>query len=76
MTEPSVKYLVALFKSVSHVMLAERILKEANVPYKLIPVPRIISTDCGICIRFLPEHSEVLENTLTGKVEAYTIRPL
>jgi hypothetical protein len=76
MTEPSVEYLVAVFRSVSHVMYAERILKEARVSHKLIPVPRKISSDCGVCIRFLPEHSEVFENTLTGKVETYTIRPL
>ena len=76
MTEPSVKYLVALFKSVSHALHAERVLKEANVPHKIIPVPRAISSDCGVCIRFLPEHSEVIENTLMGKVETYTIRPL
>jgi hypothetical protein len=76
MTEPSVKYLVAVFKSVSHVMYAERILKEAHVSHKLIPVPRKISSDCGVCIRFLPEHSEDLENMLTGKIETYTIRPL
>ncbi len=76
MTEPSVKYLVALFKSVSHALHAERVLKEANVPHKIIPVPRTMSSDCGVCIRFLPEHSEVLENTLAGKVETYTIQPL
>ncbi|MBA4417829.1 MAG: hypothetical protein C0392_07955 [Syntrophus sp. (in: bacteria)] len=76
MKEPSVQYQVALFESVSHVMHAERILKEAHVPHKLIPVPRIISSDCGVCIRFLPEHSEVLENTLAGKVEGFEIRQL
>jgi hypothetical protein len=76
MTEPHVQYLAALFKSVSHVISAERILKEAHVPHKIIPVPRKISSDCGVCIRFLPEHVELLENTLNGKAEAYTVRPL
>lgn len=74
MTDP--QYLAVLFQSVSHVIRAEHILKEAKVPHKLIPVPRTISSDCGICIRFLPEHGEVLEKTLTGKVENYNIRPL
>ncbi len=73
-TQP--QYLVALFQSVSHVISAERILKEAQVPHKVIPVPRKISSDCGVCIRFLPEHSELFQNTLNGKTEAYTIRPL
>ena len=76
MTEPHVHYLAALFQSVSHVVRAERTLKEAHVPHKIIPVPRKISSDCGVCIRFLPEDSEALENTLMGKVETYTVRSL
>ena len=76
MMDPSVRYLAALFKSVSHVIRAEKILKEARVPHKVIPVPRQISTDCGVCIRFLPEDREFLEKTLAGKVESYDIRPL
>lgn len=76
MTEPIAQYLAALFQSVSHVISAERILKEAQVPHKIIPVPRKISSDCGVCIRFLPEHSELLESALNGKAEAYTVRPL
>jgi hypothetical protein len=76
MTDPHAQYLAALFQSVSHVISAERILKEAQVPHKIIPVPRKISSDCGVCIRFLPEHSELFENTLNGKAEVYSIRPL
>jgi hypothetical protein len=76
MTEPHVQYFAALFQSVSHVISAERILKEAQVPHKIIPVPRKISSDCGVCIRFLPEHSELFENALNDKAEVYTIRQL
>lgn len=76
MTETTEKYLVAIFQSVSHVISAERILKEAHVPHKVIPVPRKISSDCGVCIRFLPEHMELIENTLTGKVKTFSIQPL
>jgi hypothetical protein len=76
MKETGVQYLAALFQSVSHVISAERILKDTQVPHKIIPVPRKISSDCGVCIRFLPEHSELIKNTLMGKAEAYTIRSL
>ncbi|HOP47010.1 MAG TPA: DUF3343 domain-containing protein [Desulfobacteraceae bacterium] len=76
MTETSEKYLVALFQSVSHVIKAERILKEAQVPHKVIPVPRKISSDCGVCIRFLPEHLQLIENTLTEKCETFSIQSL
>ncbi|MBN1277499.1 MAG: DUF3343 domain-containing protein [Deltaproteobacteria bacterium] len=76
MTETSEKYLVAIFQSVSHVISAERILKNARVPHKVIPVPRKISSDCGVCIRFLPEHREIVENTLREKDESFDIRAL
>lgn len=76
MTEEPVKYLVALFESVSHVMYAERVLKEAHVLHKLITIPRAMSSNCGVCIRFLPEHREVFENMIAGKIEGFEIREL
>jgi hypothetical protein len=47
----SPSYLLVLFKSVNQTMWADRVLKEKGVPHKLIPVPRHISNDCGVCIR-------------------------
>jgi hypothetical protein len=76
MTGTDIRYLVALFQSVSHVISAERILKEAQVPHKVIPVPRKISSDCGVCIRFLPEHDELLRKALDGRAEAYIVKML
>ena len=69
-------YYVALFDSVSHVMKAEKILKAAGIAHKLIPVPRRISSDCGVCIRFLPEHRQDLEKALAGGVGIHSIQPL
>ncbi|MFH0975244.1 MAG: DUF3343 domain-containing protein [Spirochaetota bacterium] len=76
MNETQTQYCIALFKSVSHVLHAEKILKEANVPHKIIPVPKKISSECGVCVRFLPEHSDEIRNTLYGKVEEFEIRKL
>ena len=45
-------YYVILFKSVSYALKAEKILKAEKLPHKLIPVPKQISSDCGICLRF------------------------
>ncbi len=61
-------YLVALFDTVSLVMKAEKILKDAGVPHKIIPIPRSISSDCGVCIRFLPEHREAIIEVLCTTV--------
>ena len=70
------EYYVALYKSVSHALLSEKILKSAGIPFKLIPVPKSISSDCGICIRFLPEDRGRIEEALSAKVEIDRIRPL
>jgi len=69
-------YRVALFDSVSHVMKAEKILKEANIPYKIIPVPKHISTDCGVCVRFLPEQQETVMEALRLHVHVSEIHEL
>ena len=43
---------VVLFYSISEALRAEKLLKAEGVPLKLIPVPRHLSSDCGICVRF------------------------
>ncbi len=69
-------YEVVLFASVSHALRAEKILKEAGIPFKLIPVPRHISSDCGVCLRFSPAYRKEIEEALTGKVDVSEIRVL
>ncbi len=69
-------YWVALFDSVSHVIKAEKILKEASIPYKIIPVPRSISSDCGVCVRFVPEQKETIVEALRSHVHVSEIREL
>lgn len=46
------KYAVILVYSTSHAMRIERLLTGANIECKLIPVPRQLSSDCGVCVRF------------------------
>ncbi len=43
---------VAVFHSIHRVMKAEKILKEAGLDVLLIPVPRELSAECGMAIRF------------------------
>jgi hypothetical protein len=69
-------YCVALFHSVSHVIKAEKILKQAGIPHKVIPVPRIISSDCGVCLRFPREQKEAITEALGSVVEVSEIREL
>ena len=69
-------YYVALFDSTSAALLAEKLLKKEGIPFKIIPVPRHISSDCGVCIRFFSVEKEKVENTLKDKVDVQEIRPL
>lgn len=63
------RYRVMLFFSVNGAMKAEKILKEAGIPYKLIPVPRHLSSDCGLALRFRVEEEDRVKELVEGKVQ-------
>ncbi len=42
---------VLIFRGTHQVMSAEKNLKKARVPMRLIPVPRRLTSDCGLAIR-------------------------
>lgn len=67
---------VVLFESVSHAMQAEKIMKAENIPYKLIPVPRHLSSDCGVCIRFGTADRMRVEQLLADKIGFFEIAPI
>jgi len=46
---------VAIFHSIHRVMKAEKLLKQQRVEMLLIPVPRQLTSDCGLAIRLRPE---------------------
>jgi len=72
----STSYRVVLFYSTSGVLIAEKIFKREQIEYKLIPVPRHISSDCGICLRFLRKDKGRVMEALAGKVEFQDIHSL
>jgi hypothetical protein len=49
--DPCEKDAVVLVYSTSHALRAEKVLREAGIACKLIPVPRHLSSDCGFCVR-------------------------
>jgi hypothetical protein len=67
---------VVLFQSVHHALRAEKLLKEAGIPCKLIPIPRNLSSDCGVCLRFDSPLRPRVEEALRGRVETEKILPL
>jgi hypothetical protein len=70
------QYCVLLFKAVSYALKAEKILKLEGLPHKLIPVPKEISSDCGVCLRCEPTFKDEIEAALSGKVEIEETRAL
>lgn len=45
------RYAAVLFPSVSATLRAEKLLKQAGLAVKVVPVPRQLSSDCGVCLR-------------------------
>lgn len=65
---------VVLFESVSHALRAEKLVKAAHIACKLIPVPRHLSSDCGVCLRFNTDAKDQVENILRGKLDFFEIK--
>jgi len=40
-----------LFRTIHDVLKAEKALKGRGCAFELVPVPRVLSSDCGVCIR-------------------------
>ena len=72
---PSPQYSYVLFRSVSQTMWADKILKQRSLPHKLIPVPRDISSDCGVCIRIEAGLADAAARELSGVGEFRIVGP-
>ena len=63
-------YAIILAFSTSHALRIEKLLKQQGVDCKLIPVPRQISSDCGVCVRIAQSQIEMARAiVLAAKVE-------
>jgi hypothetical protein len=62
------KYII-VFESVHSTLSYEKELREAEIPYQIIPTPRGISTDCGLSIIITPDQWESL---VSGPLEPHT----
>lgn len=60
---------VILVYSTSYALHLERILKQAHIPCTMIPVPRHLGSDCGVCVCINSENKEQTRRILeTAKV--------
>jgi len=76
MTESGPKSIV-IFYSTSGAIKTESLAKKLGLTVKLIPVPRHLSSDCGICLRFYSDDLEKIKKLLVeNKIEFDTIHDI
>ena len=70
-------YTVILVYSTIYALRAEKVLQGMGFSCKLIPVPRHLSSDCGVCVRIRQADREMalqaLETAGVGIEEAHDI---
>ena len=70
-------YAVILVPGTSHAIRAETILRQATIPAKLIPVPRQLSSNCGVCVRISKNDKEAARQALENeRLEIVGIHPI
>jgi hypothetical protein len=60
-------FAVVLVYSTSFALRVEKMLQENNIETKLIPVPRHLSSDCGVCVRFPDEYKDQVQTLLDSE---------
>ena len=67
----SVRYSVVLFYSTSAAIRTESLAQRTGLEVKLIPVPRHLSSDCGVCLRFETDDTDNIAAILEDKNVEY-----
>lgn len=69
------EYAVVLVHSTSHAMRVEKLLRDAGISSKMIPVPRHISSDCGACVRILYQDIDAVRRVVeAARIEVESIQ--
>lgn len=63
----SIVYAYILVDSTGHALKIEKILSQYQLACKLVPVPRHLSSDCGVCVRVNRLQVEEIRTILTGE---------
>ncbi|MFA9423792.1 MAG: DUF3343 domain-containing protein [Sedimentibacter sp.] len=65
------QYNYMTFKSVSYAMKVETVLKSCNFKFRIIPVPRSISSSCGLCVKFHKKDMDDLKSIIINNSLVY-----
>ena len=66
MTRATDPVLILIFRGTHQVLSAEKRLKGGGVPLRLIPVPRRLTSDCGLAIRIPLDHRDRARDILSS----------
>ncbi|MBN1980024.1 MAG: DUF3343 domain-containing protein [Chitinivibrionales bacterium] len=56
-----------LFQSVHKVIAAEKIILSQSIPYQIVPIPKHISSECGIAIQIEKSALETVKTALAAQ---------
>lgn len=59
--------MILTFANTRSVIQAERELKGEKIPYQVIPTPRHISSECGMCLKIPREEIQKARELLSNK---------
>ena len=59
-----IPFKVILVHATSHAIRGEKVINKAGLRCRLIPVPRHLSSDCGVCLRILDSDEEKIKSVL------------
>jgi hypothetical protein len=60
------RFAVVLVESTSQAMRVEHLLHQEGLPCRLIPVPRMLSSNCGNCVRIEEKDMEKARQVLAA----------
>lgn len=60
-------HLYMIFKSMTHVLTAERAARKQGISCRMVPIPRNLSTDCGMCISIKAEDGDAFLEIIAKK---------
>jgi hypothetical protein len=59
-------YTVILVYATSHAIHLEKRLAGADIPCKMIPTPRHLSSDCGVCLRIERAQNQAAQRVIAA----------
>lgn len=63
------KYYIVVFKNTLDAMNGEKVLKDENMIFKMMPTPTAITQSCGICIRI--EEKKYIDEIISKEIIRY-----